>query len=157
MKHIKQKKEKKKFELGCCQRFISFFFCCCDWTFYHGNYIIHSPDDFIEEKLDVMYYIKNMLLLEVINKLEFEHQQNFINFLITPIIESKSKYKGDDKSKIKGEDDSDDDIYKEVSHLEYNEVSEEIMNSMKSKQIKDIKLINMLEEKINNYVNNYES
>ena len=144
------------FELGCFQRFISFFFCCCDWTYFHGDYIIHSPDDFIDEKLDVMYYIKNMLLLELINKLEFGKQQNFINFLITPIIESKRKYKGDDRSKIKGEDESEDDddeadIYKEVNQLEYNEVSEEIAISMKNQQSKDIKLLNMLEKKINNY------
>lgn len=152
----KTKKNKKKFELGCFQRFISFCFCCCDWTFYHGNYIINNPDDFIDEKLDVMYYIKNMLLLELINKLEFENKQNFINFLITPIIESKRKYKGDDKSKIQSEDDSEDDdndadIYKEANQLQYNEVSEDIKNSMKNQQNKDIKLINMLEKKINSY------
>ena len=95
------------------------------------------------------------MLLELINKLEFGKEQNFINFLITPIIESKRKYKGDDRTKIKGGDESEDDdeadIYKEVNQLEYNEVSEEIAISMKNQQSKDIKLLNMLEKKINNY------
>ncbi len=153
------KKSKKRYELSCFQRFKSCFFCCCDWTFYHGNNIIYSPDDFIDEKLDIIYYIKNMLLLELINKLEFENKQNFINFLITPIIESKryhkrvetSEIKDEDKSEDKSEDDDVDDLYKEASQLEYNKVSEEIIDSMKNQQKRDIKLIKMLENKINEY------
>ena len=96
-----------------------------------------------------------MLLLELINQLEFENKQNFINFLITPIIESKRYHKGVETSKIKNEDKSEDDnvndLYKEVSQLEYNKVSEEIIDSMKNQQKRDIKLIKMLENKINDY------
>ena len=149
------KKTKKMYELGCCQRFLNFCFCCCDWNFYHGNRIIYNPDDFIDEKLDIMYYIKNMLLLELINKLKFENKQNFINFLVTPIIESKRCHEGVDSSKIQTEDESEDDdvddFYKEANQLEYNQVSEEITNSMKSQQNKDVKLLSFLEDKLNNY------
>ena len=149
------KKSKKRYELSCFHRFKRCFFCCCHWTFSHGNNIIHSPDDFIDEKLDIIYYIKNMLLLELINQLEFENKQNFINFLITPIIESKRYHKGVGTSEIKNVDKSEDDdvdnLYKEASQLEYNKVSEEIMDSMKNQQKRDIKLINILENKINDH------
>ena len=150
------KKTKKMYELGCCQRFLNFCFCCCDWNFYHGNHTIYNPDDFIDEKLDIMYYIKNMLLLELINKLKFENKQNFINFLVTPIIESKRCHEGVDSSKIQTEDESEDDddvddLYKEANQLEYNQVSEEITNSMKNQQNKDVKLLSFLEDKLNNY------
>jgi hypothetical protein len=151
------KKTKKKYELGCFHRFISCIFCCCKWTFSHGNNIIYSPDDFIDEKLDIIYYIKNMLLLELINQLEFENKQNFINFLITPIIESKRYHNGVGASEIaneeKSEDNVVDDIYKEASELEYNKVSEEIIDSMKNQQKRDIKLIKILNKKINDYNN----
>ena len=150
------KKVKKRYELGCFQRFKSYF-GCCDWTFTHGNYIIHSPDDFIDEKLDIIFYIKNMLLLELINQIEFENRQNFINFLISPIVESKRYHKGNTSSESrnadKSEDDDDvDDLYKEPSQLEYNKVSEEIIESMNNQQKRDIKLIKNLENKINDYI-----
>ena len=151
------KKTKKKYELGCFHRFIGCIFCCCKWTFSHGNNIIYSPDDFIDEKLDIIYYIKNMLLLELINQLEFENKQNFINFLITPIIESKRYHNGVGSSEIKKEDNSEDnvvdDIYIEASKLEYNKVSEEIIDSMKNQQKRDIKLIQILDKKISEYNN----
>ena len=150
-----EKKGKKNYELSCFHRFIRCFFCCCNWTFSHGNNIIQSPDDFIDEKLDIIFYIKNMLLIELINQLEFENKQNFINFLITPIVESKRYHKGIETSEIekedKSEDDDVDDLYKEPSQLEYNKVSDEIMDSMKNQQKTDIKLLNFLEKKINDY------
>ena len=96
-----------------------------------------------------------MLLLELINKLKFENKQNFINFLVTPIIESKRCHEGVDSSKIQTEDESEDDdvddFYKEANQLEYNQVSEEITNSMKNQQNKDVKLLSFLEDKLNNY------
>ena len=49
------------------------------------------------------------------------------------------------------EEDEVDDFYKEASELEFNKVSEEIMDSMKNQRKRDIKLINMLEKKINDY------
>ena len=150
-----EKKAKKNYELSCFHRFIRCFFCCCNWTFSVGNYIIQNPDDFIDEKLDIIFYIKNMLLIELINQLEFENKQNFINFLITPIVESKRYHKGIETSEIekedKSEDDDADDLYKEPSQLEYNKVSDEIMDSMKNQQKTDIKLLNFLEKKINDY------
>ena len=147
------KETKKMYELGCCQRFINCCLCCCDWTFYHGNNIIYYPDDFILKKFDIIYYIKNMLLLELINKLKFENKENFINFLITPIIESKRCHKGVDSSKIKKEgiNDNVDELYKEPYQLEYNQVSDEIGDSMKNQKNKDARLINFLEKKINDY------
>ena len=151
------KKGKRMYELSCFQRFKSCFFCCCDWTFHHGNNTIYSPDDFIDEKLDIIYYIKNMLLLELINQVEFENKKNFINFLITPIIESKRLHKPVETSANQNEEESEkeedevDDFYKEASELEFNKVSEEIMDSMKNQRKEDIKLINMLEKKINDY------
>ena len=150
------KKTKRKYELGCFQRFIGCVFCCCKWTYSHGDNIIYSPDDFIDDKLDIIYYIKNMLLVELINQLEFENKQNFINFLITPIIESKRYHDGVGTSEVtkeedKTEDNAVDDIYKEASKLEYNKVSEEIIDSMKNQQKRDIKLIQILDKKISEY------
>ena len=57
------------------------------------------------------------------------------------------------KDEVKTEDNVVDDIYKEASELEYNKVSEEIIDSMKNQQKRDIKLIKNLDKKINGYNN----
>ena len=85
----KNKKVKKIYKLNCSNKCKKSFCFCYNQTFNYGNYIIETPDDILDNKLDIVFYIKNMFILELISKLKFAEKQNLINFLCTPIIESK--------------------------------------------------------------------
>ena len=146
------KKTKKIYNLNCSNKLRNFFCFCFDWNFNYGNDTIETPDDIIDSKLDIVFYIKNMFILELINNLEFENNQNLINFLCTPIIKSKNNtgtIKATKKSSKNTNEDEVDDLYKSPSQLNFNKLSKEIEDSMNNPTGRNIKLINILKEKIN--------
>ena len=73
----------------------------------HKTKLFKNANEFINEKLDLVFYIRNMIKFELINKVHLENKPIF-NFLSRPIIyfknnkiESKSKNKmNDDETNI---------------------------------------------------------
>ena len=147
-----EKKTKKIYNLNCSNTLKNTFCFCCDRTFNYGNDIIETPDDVIDSKLDIVFYIKNMFILELINNLEFESKQNLINLLSTPIIKSKNNTDNIKVTKKSSEDtneDDADDLYKLPNQLNFDKLDEEIKDSINNTTERNIKIIKLLKEKIN--------
>ena len=61
------------------------FFYCKTKRFESKINLIKKANEIVDEKLDVIYYIRNLILLEAINKVYLENK-TIINFLSRPII-----------------------------------------------------------------------
>ena len=78
----------------------SFKFICKTKKFKNKIYLIQTAKSIIDDKLDIVFYIRNMILFEVINKINLENM-DIINFLSRPIIylkkeKEKSEFNLDD-------------------------------------------------------------
>ena len=61
--------------------FISFDFCYCKTKKFENKvYLMRQARNIIDDKFDIVYYIRNMILFEIINKINLENK-NIINFL----------------------------------------------------------------------------
>jgi hypothetical protein len=72
--------------------------CCKTKKFENKTNLIKQSNDLIDDKLDIIFYIKNMFLFQSINRIYLENK-TIINFLSSPIIyldeekcEEKNKY-----------------------------------------------------------------
>ena len=79
--------------------------CCKSEKFKKKLKLFEQAENIIDEKLDVIYYIRNMILFELINKIYLENDE-IINFLSRPIIyytssDKKSEFSLDDISSNK--------------------------------------------------------
>ena len=79
--------------------------CCKTKKFDNKTNLIKQSNDLIDDKLDIIFYIRNMFLFQSINRIYLENK-TIINFLSSPIIyldeekcEEKNKYE-QNKSKI---------------------------------------------------------
>ena len=54
--------------------------------------LINKSNDIIDEKLDIVYYIRKMISFDIINQISLENK-NIIDFLCKPIIYLKNKTK----------------------------------------------------------------
>ena len=63
----------------------SFKIFCKTEKFKKKLYLYEQAENIIDEKLDVIYYIRNMILFELINKIYLENDE-IINFLSRPIL-----------------------------------------------------------------------
>ena len=77
--------------------------CCKTKKFDNKTNLIKQSNDLIDDKLDIIFYIRNMFLLQSINRIYLENK-TIVNFLSSPIIyldkekcEEKNKY---EQSKI---------------------------------------------------------
>ena len=65
---------------------MSFDFCYCKTKKFEDKVnLMGQARNIIDGKLDIVYYIRNMILFEIINKINLENK-NIINFLSRPII-----------------------------------------------------------------------
>ena len=67
-------------------------FPCETKKYKNKMYLITQANNTIEEKLDIVYYIRKMILFEIINEISLENK-TIIDFLSRPIIYLKSKKK----------------------------------------------------------------
>ena len=68
-----------------CEMLGSFKIFCKTKKFEHKISLINKSKSIIDDKLDIVFYIRNMILFELINKIYLENQ-NIINFLSRQII-----------------------------------------------------------------------
>ena len=81
----------------------NFILCCCKTKKFKSKInLIKKANNIIDDKLDIVFYIRNMILFEIINKIYLENE-NIINFLSRPIIylndENENKIQEIEKSK----------------------------------------------------------
>ena len=80
-KKIKSIKEIKRYNLSCWEYFIKWLCSCRAKNFVDMNgYLIEDSSEIIKRKFDAGYYIKNMILLELIHKFELKGKKNLMNF-----------------------------------------------------------------------------
>ena len=150
--------------------------CCKSEKFKKKLKLFEQAENIIDEKLDVIYYIRNMILFELINKIYLENDE-IINFLSRPIIyysssDKKSEFSLDDissklsiktinegdnnESKENGEQKKDkkntkkglSEIYKSAYNLKTNILSRDIKELIdnKEKTMSESKIVELLEK-----------
>ena len=72
---------------------LKIFFCCRTEKFNNKINLIEQANNTINDKLDIVFYIRNMLLLRLIKKIYLENN-NIIDFLTRPIINLNNYKKG---------------------------------------------------------------
>jgi len=73
--------------------------CCKTKKFANKINLIEQSNDLIDDKLDIVFYIRNMFLFEYINKIYLENK-TIVNFLSRPIIYLNEEKKDKEKEKI---------------------------------------------------------
>ena len=131
-------------------------FCCKNKKLENKIKLIDKAKIMINDKLDVVFYIRNMILFELINKIYLENK-TILNFLSRPIIylkdpqeqekeknnidindiktdasfelyDEKDEQKIDEKKEIDIKEYFEGDLYKTAYKLETNALSEKIAN-----------------------------
>ena len=99
-------------------------------------------EDIINAKLDIIYYLKNILLLDIIKKISMEEKQEMLNFLCVPFISSNKK-----------ENMSYYDYHKNFSDEDLDSLSDEIESIDGNEQIKEEekKLISLINHRLKRY------
>ena len=97
--HLKRKKNRNHWLLTySILSIIGSLFCCKTKKCKHKTKLFNNADEFINEKLDLVFYIRNMIKFELINKVHLENKPIF-NFLSRPIIYFKNKKIGNKSEK----------------------------------------------------------
>ena len=142
-KKIKPTKRIKRYNLSCWEYFIKWLCSCRANTFVDINEcLIEDSSEIIKRKFDAGYYIKNMILLELIHKFELKGKKNLMNFAsIIPIFKSqklKKKLINDSRHIINP------DLYKDWNEIDLDKVKKEIYHSIELKN--DPELLDYLEK-----------
>ena len=110
---------------------VSFKICFCQTKKFKNKLnLIKQANEMINDKLDIVFYIRSMILFELVNKIYLENK-SILNFLSRPII-----YINGDKLKEKTKNDIND-TKTEVS-FEIEDVDERKIQEKKIDEKKDI-------------------
>ena len=86
------------------EMFGSFEFCYCKTKKFENKvHLMKQAKKIIDDKLDIVYYIRNMILFEIINKINLENK-NIVNFLSRPIIYLNKEQKKENKENKENEE-----------------------------------------------------
>ena len=104
--------------------------CCLTKKIKLKNIIYDKANNIMFKKMDIITYVRNMILFDFINKIIIDEDRiPIINFICRPIIslnkEEKNKY---------------DDFYKNYREKDFNQFSEEIMDLTEKPRDKDKKM-----------------
>ena len=125
--------EKIKYHFNLCELFIGKFFeCCMTKKMKRKKNINSKASDILYNKFDVVSYIKNMALLDIMNQILLDKKtKGIVKFLSTPII-SLNKKESIDKIELYSD-------YSEANFDRFDyEISESIKNSKKLKYSKKL-------------------
>ena len=130
------KKKYKRYNATCCEEFTNWLCACKDNTYQDENgFTIESPNNVIDSKFDASYYIKKMMILDLIQKYDYEEKHPYIN--IHSVLPA---FKPSNAKKIRGIsslEDKIDNINKDLDKLNLN-----LFNQMD-------KLANQMDEMLN--------
>ena len=72
----------------------TFFFCCLPKYLERKKKLTEKANNLLNKKLDVILYVKNVLLFDIMNQTLIDQKRNgIINFIRTPTISTKSEEK----------------------------------------------------------------
>ena len=122
--------EKIKYHFNLCELFISVFFkCCMTKNLKRKQYINSQATNILINEFDVVSYIKNMALLDIINQtLIHRNTKSIIKFLSTPIISLNKK-----------EPEDNNELYNGYSDANFDKFDCEISDLIKNKNPKRLK------------------
>ena len=141
-----QKPEKTEFSYNVFEIFISKFFCCCmSRRLRLKKKITEKANNILYNKLDIVLFMRNMILLDIMSKLLVDTSDNkngIIKFLSKPVISVAKKEQNelDKSSKTYNETDFDN-FYYEISELvqkaEKRETEKKLL-SLSNQQLKEL-------------------
>ena len=118
--------------------------CCLTKKIKLKNIIYDKANNIMFKKMDIITYVRNMILFDFINKIIIDEDRiPIINFICRPIIslnkEQKNKY---------------DDFYKNYREKDFNQFSEEIMDLTEKPRDKDkkMRLVSLSREHLKKFV-----
>ena len=118
--------------------------CCLTKKIKLKNIIYDKANNILFKKMDIITYVRNMILFDFINKIIIDEDRiPIINFICRPIIslnkEEKNKY---------------DDFYKNYREKDFNQFSEEIMDLTEKPRDKDkkMRLVSLSREHLKKFV-----
>ena len=118
--------------------------CCLTKKIKLKNIIYDKANNIMFKKMDIITYVRNMILFDFINKIIIDEDRiPIINFICRPIIslnkEEKNKY---------------DDFYKNYREKDFNQFSEEIMDLTEKPRDKDkkMRLVSLSREHLKKFV-----
>ena len=84
--------KKPRYFLPKCGKLKRFICFCRQYPYQYNKIDIEDPNEIIDEKLDIVYYIKSMLLLEINNEIKYGGIKSYMNYLSSiPLIKSRLK------------------------------------------------------------------
>ena len=140
-------KRKKRIDYSCNLFEIIFVLlcrCCLTKKIKLKNIIYDKANNIMFKKMDIITYVRNMILFDFINKIIIDEDRiPIINFICRPIIslnkEEKNKY---------------DDFYKNYREKDFNQFSEEIVDLTEKPRDKDkkMRLVSLSREHLKKFV-----
>ena len=126
--------------------FSSFFFCCISNNLKLKKNITEKANNILYKKLDIVLFIRNMILLDIINEILINTNNStkgIIKFLSRPIISINKK----EESYV-------DDFYKQYNEVDFDNFYKETSKlALKSKRIEmEKKLISLSNNQLKNFI-----
>ena len=140
-----QKLEKIKFSYNIFEIFISTFLCCCmSKRLRLKNSITEKANNILYNKLDIVLFMRNMILLDIMSKLLVNNnsKNGIIKFLSRPIVSEDKieESKLNESTKIYRENDFDNfyyEIWELVKKAEKKETEKQLL-SLSNMQLKEL-------------------
>ena len=144
---IDDNKKRIKYDFNICEIiFASFFKCCLSKNLEFKNNINSKAVNFLNYNLDIVTYIRNQILFNIINETVLDDQiKSIINFLCRPVLSINHDIKNNFS-----------DFYEMYEEKHFNKFSEELLELVQKpkKSIREKKLILLSNNHLKDYFNN---
>ena len=144
---IDDNKKRIKYDFNICEIiFASFFKCCLSKNLEFKNNINSKANNFLNYNLDIVTYIRNQILFNIINETVLDDQiKSIINFLCRPVLSINHDIKNNFS-----------DFYEMYEEKHFNKFSEELLELVQKpkKSIREKKLILLSNNHLKDYFNN---
>ena len=120
--------------------------CCLNKNLELKNNVNEKANNFLNYNLDIVCYIRNQILFDIINETILDEQfKSIVNFLCRPIISKNQDLKNDFS-----------DFYRKFEEKDFEKFSQELFELIQkpNKSIKEKKLLNLSNNHLNDYFNN---
>ena len=144
---IDNNQKKIKFDFNICEIiFASFFNCCLSKNLEFKNNINIKANNFLNDNLDIVTYIRNQILFNIINETMLDEQiKSIINFLCRPVLSINHDIKNNFSE-----------FYKMFEEKDFNKFSEELLELIQKpkKNIREKRLIMLSNNHLKDFFNN---
>ena len=123
---------------------VSFFKCCLSKKLSLKHKLNEKANEFLYNKLDISLYVRNMILLDIINKTLLEDNMNsIINFVSRPIFSINKNKENEFES-----------LYQTYNDAEFDKFSNELYELARkpNKKLMEMKLINISNKQLKKFI-----